>query len=344
MMCLCSACTCDQRCADSWSYNDIREARITTYSITDYNKAFYGTLNAIYDAPSSSFAFRIDGVRVCQDAWLGYHGYSRYMFYKLRKHIIEDTDPMWEHGNSFREYTSLGADLIQCWLTKIVEVLGDTDPACHKVYLPPMVSIVDCYDAFVHDLLHSAHPSDSIPSQWHFRGIWRTEFPYLKTVRKNRLGICDVCSDLEERVRNSKSRKVKISLNKMKTSHVSSVMDERRECVARDVASLSEPDRFMHITLDGKTPPKIPHFARLPKSILSAQRPKYEVFGLINWGLKDFLYFGHFDWWKHDANLVISILWFVALATDFLVFLLILFLGCIFVLCWSITNLRIHYI
>jgi hypothetical protein len=65
----------------------------------------------------------------------------------------------------------------------------------------------------------------------------------------------------------------------------------------------------MTITMDGKAPLHIPHRCRMPKSLLTSRRVKFEIFGIINSGENIFEYVPHFDWWPRDANLAISFLW-----------------------------------
>jgi hypothetical protein len=62
--------------------------------------------------------------------------------------------------------------------------------------------------------------------------------------------------------------------------------------------------------MDAKAPLLLPHFIRLPKGCIKAQRVPYLVYGLINSGLGLMEYTTHFDHWpKHDANIAISYLW-----------------------------------
>lgn len=73
--------------------------------------------------------------------------------------------------------------------------------------------------------------------------------------------------------------------------------------------ALHDPSTIMSITMDGKTPLHIPHFSRMPKSLFAKYRPKFHLWGLINYGIKQYDFFSHFDWWKHDPNLTMSFLW-----------------------------------
>jgi hypothetical protein len=61
--------------------------------------------------------------------------------------------------------------------------------------------------------------------------------------------------------------------------------------------------------MDAKAPLRLPHIAYLPKNLFTKVRPKYHVFGIINYGLGIFNYTNYYDWWAGDANLVISLLW-----------------------------------
>lgn len=62
----------------------------------------------------------------------------------------------------------------------------------------------------------------------------------------------------------------------------------------------------MTITMDGKAPLYLPHLARMPKSLLTKFRPKLQLYGIINSGVKAYEYIPYFDWWSRDANLAMS--------------------------------------
>ncbi len=91
--------------------------------------------------------------------------------------------------------------------------------------------------------------------------------------------------------------------------HFSHIFLERAALIARDDLALAEPNSYCSITIDSKAPPLIPHFARIPKSLLAKKRVRFHIFGLINFGLNIFEYKTFYSWWSSDANLGISLLW-----------------------------------
>ena len=61
--------------------------------------------------------------------------------------------------------------------------------------------------------------------------------------------------------------------------------------------------------MDGKAPILIPHMPRLAKSLFSKYRIRQQLWGLVNFGRKEYEFFPYFDWWKHDPNLTLSFFW-----------------------------------
>ena len=46
--------------------------------------------------------------------------------------------------------------------------------------------------------------------------------------------------------------------------------------------AISDPTMYHFTATDKMSPFKLPHFRALPKSLLTKQRPKYEIFGLVD--------------------------------------------------------------
>lgn len=43
--------------------------------------------------------------------------------------------------------------------------------------------------------------------------------------------------------------------------------------------------------------------------MFSKSCPEFNIFRLINYGMKIYTYTNYYEWWHHDINLVISFLW-----------------------------------
>lgn len=62
-----------------------------------------------------------------------------------------------------------------------------------------------------------------IPSERYFRLIWKREFHYLKTVRHNRLGVCDQCVRFENQIAQAGSQEHIKQFQKLKAAHIEQV-------------------------------------------------------------------------------------------------------------------------
>ena len=84
---------------------------------------------------------------------------------------------------------------------------------------------------------------------------------------------------------------------------------ERKLLAERDATAKRNNKTVLSISMDGKAPIHGPHFPRLPKSLFARQRVRHQLWGLVNVGLNIYEFFPFFDWWLHDPNLTISLLW-----------------------------------
>lgn len=74
--------------------------------------------------------------------------------------------------------------------------------------------------------------------------------------------------------------------------------------------SLTEPDTYRSIATDWCNPVVIPHNHQGPKGWLVKKRPKVSLFGMVDISATTSLHLiHHMEWWKHTANLHISILY-----------------------------------
>ena len=150
--------------------------------------------------------------------------------------------------------------------------------------------------------------NEEFPSQSLFLHIWNTEYPHLKIPKAIRMGKCDVCEKYDHLIANEKSKQVVKKLYDARLSHHLKFQQERDWLTVLTMTAQDYPSTVHYICTDYMNPIKLPHFCELPKSCFSKRRPKMEVFGLVDWSTKARSYATHFNWWKHDANMNISLL------------------------------------
>jgi hypothetical protein len=88
-----------------------------------------------------------------------------------------------------------------------------------------------------------------------------------------------------------------------------SFFKEREKLTERDLAAARSPKKIMSISMDGKAPILIPHIPRLAKSLFLKYHIRQQLWGLVNFGRKEYEFFPYFDWWRHDPNLTLSFFW-----------------------------------
>lgn len=149
----------------------------------------------------------------------------------------------------------------------------------------------------------------------------------MKLLRKNRLGICDVCATFEHELATEKRPRQKATIRLKQKQHWAKVREgrfqniyvrwpldcllsilERIEQTRRHLESVYSPNEVVTITMDGKAPLHLPHLARMPKGLLTKYRAKLQLYGIINSAGQIFEYVPYLDWWSHDANLAMSFL------------------------------------
>ena len=89
--------------------------------------------------------------------------------------------------------------------------------------LPPGMIKKDVFNAFHYDQLKLGIAHDKIPGFSYFCKTWKIQFPYLKVVRKNRLGVCDICSQYDHAISKFHSTTQKQLIVKQKLSHIAIV-------------------------------------------------------------------------------------------------------------------------
>lgn len=159
---------------------------------------FVVSSNFQYNDQTRTFHFHVLGLSVCPKAFCVFWGISDYFYYKYKPGVINGFPMNEVHGNSLRTYSSGMRDLILGWVSNALLICADSDPASTIRYLPTGVTRTDLYDGFYKDICSLYLDDSMIPSESYFRHILKTFYPDVKIVRKNRLGVCDVCVGIED--------------------------------------------------------------------------------------------------------------------------------------------------
>jgi len=84
---------------------------------------------------------------------------------------------------------------------------------------------------------------------------------------------------------------------------------ERQALADRDMYAARNPKTVLSISMDGKAPLLLPFLPRLAKSLFAKIRVRQQLWGLVNYGRKEYDFYPYLDWWRHDPNLTITFLW-----------------------------------
>lgn len=93
-----------------------------------------------------------------------------------------------------------------------------------------------------------------------------------------------------------------------KKKHVKQCQIERNQMELLLQRARDNPTEWTCLATDWSAPHNIPHLARTPKSWYTKKRPKYQVFGIRDYGADTRVIQPHFDFWPHDSNLHMSFL------------------------------------
>lgn len=219
-------CNCGSSCSENWTFRQVFDAREITFRNRNRIKdTLYRVLEGCFDSSRGSFFLTANGQRVCRQAWLDFYGYSTYLYYIIRRCILDNKPLESIHGNSLRRYSCIGRQMIHSWMKIVVNIVGDSDPTCSAVYLPPGVTKIDVYDSFVHDQRKAARDSTLIPSSRYFYQVWKKDFPTVKVTRHNTLGVCDVCAEHDKEYSEALSINDRKAIRSAKRAHLDDVMN-----------------------------------------------------------------------------------------------------------------------
>lgn len=269
-------------------------------------KALVENISSYYNVQTEEWSFVLGNVPICLNAFILLSGISRYHVKLAQHHVVNGSTPF--HGNLLRDYKAVRSLSIRCWLNCFSKVNGDHQPDSDQVHLPPNFSKFEIFEAFTEAMNSMGIEPISFSS---FSHVWRKEFPFLKIRKQIRLGKCDLCEELEYKKAEAKGAKARRQYQDAKRIHIAEHTAERNflgNLVHGALIQESSCPTTLLLITDWMSPMRLPHFPSLPKSCFTKIRPKMQVFGLVNWTSSERYYATHFDWWPHDSNLHISLL------------------------------------
>jgi len=114
---------------------------------------------------------------------------------------------------------------IIAYLDKLISVIGDFDPTCDDVFLPPGITKTSVYEGFRYDYSTTAMDESLLPTDSYFYRVWLRYYTHLKVVKKNHLGICDECAKFDADIAACKNNSTKRVCIHAKKVHIETVMD-----------------------------------------------------------------------------------------------------------------------
>jgi hypothetical protein len=244
------------------------------------------------------------GQEVCRVAFREFWHLTRYGIDLLCR-CVKKKQALPIHGNALIYHDEAQTRQCQLFLERLAQV-SEHQPDSEEIHLVERTTKIAMHEAMVAELGLVEDPED-IPSYPTFTRTWRKHFPHLKIPKECRLGRCDVCEELSEKIKKSRGQKRDRYLTQ-KAQHVHQCKQERLEVEAKLQRARTHPEDWTCIATDWCNPHYMPHRSRTPKTWFTKRRLKYHVFGICNYGTKERILFPHFEFWTHDANLHISFL------------------------------------
>jgi hypothetical protein len=274
---------------------DVREAVIGLVGKRSEWMSFMQTLmSGMYDSDANEFQFTVLGSPVCPTAFREFWHLTQYGLELLCRCIRNDRDyPI--HANALLDKDDAKTRQCQLYLHRL-EHVSEHQPDSEEVHLIERTTKTIVFEAFQAELAPLELPED-IASYPTFTRTWKKHFPHLKIPRECRLGRCDVCEDLSEKIKTSKGQR-RERFRALKQQHNRQCKIERLDLEAKMERARSTPNDWTCLATDWSNPHYMPHKAQMPKT----------CFGICNYGTHERILYPHFDWWPHDANLHISFL------------------------------------
>jgi len=139
----------------------------------------------------------------------------------------------------------------------------------------------------------------------------RESFPLVREARTHKLGRCDLCVSLKLKESGAQTDQDRLRFRQERQEHLTNMFQEREGLNNVHLAALMKPDETLALTIDHANGIRLPHQHQYPKSLSTIVRPRAEVFGAIDHGKGTRILIPHLQIFPHNANLTISLVFFV---------------------------------
>ncbi|PRP72969.1 hypothetical protein PROFUN_16955, partial [Planoprotostelium fungivorum] len=265
-----------------------------------------------------AIVFKLDGVSVCQQAWLICHGVSEHKYYKAKQTFFsqrlstEVEVPTHSRNIAHMPGNSPKEALCLTWIHEYLEKTCDQVPNDNKLYLPVGITVNLIWQDYHAYCMSNNSILPSLPpyGQEHFRQLLQTHFPNVTKVRNCRLGKCDTCSQWKE----SRAQLSGSALEEARVlycNHLKMQSCLRMLYLERSLESQSNPNKSWTIILDCAQSQPIVHRVSTCKTLLALKEhlPECGIAGLINhaFGTRELHFLDQNI--PHDSSMIISLLW-----------------------------------
>lgn len=262
-------------------------------------------LSTMFDRQNDVFHLMAAGNHVCMTGFLVFYGLSQYKLNRA-KALIRDGISSVVHASTDRSYEDTLKAYCRGWFQKYCEVQGEHQPDLKLIHFPAKSQKYSIYDAFCLSLDNIV---DDVPSFSTFNEVWLNEFRHCIIPKTIRLGKCAVCEKYEFEKKNKENTKAqKLQYHTLHNQHTLAFKAERLALDSYIHEASAKPHLFHYVCTDYMAPLRMPHFSELPKPFFTKTRPKMHVFGLVDWTFPTRAYVTHWDFWRGDANVHISLL------------------------------------
>jgi len=180
-------------------------------------------------------------------------------------------------------------------------------PDSPDIMLPPYSVWKDIYESMLVDPVLKGEDSHISFPYW--SKIRKKAFPNVKIPCYTPLGKCDLCVTWKrERVLYQNSIEELSRISTQYEEHLKLVSRERGFYEDKKMAAKHQPTQYLSIVIDGMTTSHIPCVRPNTKHTQNVSLLKLNVVGLIDHGNFQRKIFYHLSHWKHDFNIVATIL------------------------------------
>lgn len=204
----------------------------------------------LFSRTTQLFSYSVAGESVCTVAWQEFWQITEYTRRKIEKSIRLNQNIDVPHGNVFIDKPDPKKALCFDWFAHF-STYCEKQPDSEDIHTIERWHKVDLYAEMKFDLLQSGkvRRKQDIPSYPTFTLVWRESYKHLKIPKACRLGKCDECSSLLEKMKTARGN-CRLELMAKRMRHKILVTKERAEMRRLQDRARTHPDEWTSITTD----------------------------------------------------------------------------------------------